>query len=179
MKKENADKFSKNQLSVSFEKPGQKMKTIQKFFNISKKSQGKREPITYKIWSEKRNNIFVAWIREHSYVTSAQFSDTPTHYISIDPAKTAIFWTHPASLFADDMDCLLLRLRKYYYGFLLHIWLNINRINDSNLFIFKYSDFEHRDTNYIGRNILGNRTSSRRGNKIRLQLRLCTYKQHR
>ena len=57
--------------------------------------------------------------------------------------------------------------------FLLHI----NRNNDSNSFIFKFSSFEHRDTNYIGRNILGNRTSSGRGNKIRLQLRLCTYKQ--
>ena len=30
---------------------------------------------------------------------------------------------------------------------------------------------------FIGRNILSNRTSSGRGNKIRLQLRLCTYKQ--
>ena len=54
---------------------------------------------------------------------------------------------------------------------LLYLWLKINRINSSNLFIFKFA------TNFIGRNILSNRTSSGRGNKIRLQLRLCTYKQ--
>ena len=168
MKKENADKFSKINCLLFLWNQDKKWRLFKRSLTFKKKHAGRK----------KYNNIFVAWIREHSYVTWAHFSifsDSPTHYVSIDPvlgvSKNCHFLNPPIQPFCWRYGWSLTQATKILLCFfLLHIWLNINRINDSNLFIFKFT------TNSIGRNILGNRTSSRRGNKIRLQLRLCTYK---
>ena len=68
MKKENADKFSKINWLLFLWNQDKMWRLFKRFLTLKKAG-------TFKIWSKKHNNIFVAWIREHSYVTSAHILD--------------------------------------------------------------------------------------------------------